>query len=1038
LKLAIVQLSDIHIKSEDDSVLRRAHPVVSAINNCVITTDAYLLAITGDVANSGAKAQYDLALKFLASVAEELRRKGKPVHCFVIPGNHDLDLSDAPDTRDALISHVRKNTVKVDASGETVNQIISVQRKFFDFEATLLNIPVRPNGNKLVYVHNFDVDGHKIRVKCLNTAWISTNPEIPANLVFPCHLITREEDRADIEIVAFHHPSNWLSPDNARAFRIAVEGSSDLMMTGHEHESSFYSKQSTVTGATDHIEGAVLQEHTTGRSAFNVIIVDQSEASCDVHLCTWIDDRYVPKNEGHFPLLRNRLARKTIFQNTSEYSRFLANPGLPILHPRKHDVQIVDLFVYPALASKDPDHKFQIQRVIGSQQVLEFVRTTPRLMIVGNEICGKTCMAKSLYRDLQEGNSLVPLLLNGRDINGFRESDLRRLIRDAVETQYGRELKEPFLSIDPSQRVIIVDDWHELRFAAKGKSKIVEFLKGYCGKLILLSSRLYAFEELADTGPSQRMFSDFEFCEIKEFGKWATSKLIEKWHLLGQEESLDLKEFHFTVASSEDKVATVIRKGILPTYPIFIIGLLQADASQSSSASQNAGAYGHILELLITDRLSQVSKIAADIGTMYTHLSRVAYFLFKKDRDYFSPKEFSEIHSEYCKLYKMKLAEERMISNFCKAKIIYKEGGVYKFAYKGVYCYCVARYFFENLARAEVTLRTELNEMVDRLAWEDYSNIVMFYLYLSRDPKTIDQLLANAAKIYEECAPASLDVDVDFVNHLIKGTAPTKVVLPTANIAANKEEFLKRQDAAEIENGPGLAAPNNRVPYASELHELVKITIAMQTLRVMGQVLRNFPGVLTGEPKYRLAEASYLLGLRTLRRVLDLARSQVQELRVAFADIFKEKHPLVTQEEVAESADQSIIWLTGAAAYGVIKRICRSVGLQELELTFEEVGAKLGSLASVRLIDLSIHLEYFRDAPKVEIYQLEKDLHKNYFSYKILRDLVSEFLYLRNTDASFAQEIGELLDIEASKPEFQMNKAVGVQHKAKLLRDSEE
>lgn len=286
------------------------------------------------------------------------------------------------------------------------------------------------------------------------------------------------------------------------------------------------------------------------------------------------------KHEGRFPLMRNRLARKTIFHNTSEYSRFLVNPGLPILHPRKHDVQINDLFVYPALAWKDPNHKFQIQRVIGSQQVLEFVRTAPRLMIVGNEICGKTCFAKSLYRDLQEDSSLVPLLLDGRDIDGFRESDLRRLIRNAVETQYGGESVESFLTTDYSQRVIIVDDWHELRYAAKGKSKIVDFLKAFCGKLILFSSRLHAFDELAETGPSQKMFSDFEFCEIKEFGKWATSKLIEKWHLLGQEESLGLKEFHFTVASSEDKVATVIRKGILPTYPIFIIGLLQADASQ--------------------------------------------------------------------------------------------------------------------------------------------------------------------------------------------------------------------------------------------------------------------------------------------------------------------------------------------------------------------------------------------------------------------------------------------------------------------------
>jgi hypothetical protein len=84
-------------------------------------------------------------------------------------------------------------------------------------------------------------------------------------------------------------------------------------------------------------------------------------------------------------------------------------------------------------------------------------------------------------------------------------------------------------------------------------------------------------------------------------------------------------------------------------------------------------------------------------------------------------------------------------------------------------------------------------------------------------------------------------------------------------------------------------------------------------------------------------------------------------------------------------------------------------------------------MTSVKLIDLAIHLEYFRDAPKAEMYDLEGDLRKNHFSYKLLRDLVSEFLYLRNTDKLLSQQMGDLFDIESSSPAFQLNKSVGVQ-----------
>ncbi len=469
-------------------------------------------------------------------------------------------------------------------------------------------------------------------------------------------------------------------------------------------------------------------------------------------------------------------------------------------------------------------------------------------------------------------------------------------------------------------------------------------LKTWFGKVAFFTSRLYALEELADAGPARKMFAEFEFCDIKEFGKRSTGQLIEKWHSLGQETTLDPRDFHYPVACSEDKVASVIRKGILPTFPIFIIGLLQADTSASSSPSRNAGAYGHIIELIITDRLSLVSNSATDIGTMYTYLSRVAYCMFKKGRTFLAAKEVSEVHADYCTVYKMRLSEIQIIADLVQGKIICKEGDSYRFAYKGLYCYGVARYFFD-MAQAESILRRELDEMTDRLAWEDYTNIVMFYLYLSRDPKTIERLLDNASKIYAECEPANLDADVSFVNRLMK-EQPQKVVLPSADISLNREEFQKRQDAIDQQNETQLmAAPDSRVPYGSALHELIKITIGLQTLRVMGQVLRNFPGVLTAEPKFRLTEASYLLGLRILRRVLDLAQHQMQEMRTNFAEILKENHPLSTQEELEEGADQTLIWLTGAAAYGVIKRISsvvrqtdrRVLRVRRARLTFSKI-----------------------------------------------------------------------------------------------------
>lgn len=1024
MKIAIVHISDIHIRNSTEPVLSRAEHIASAVKYIAPNPDAYLLAVTGDIAFSGGTEQYRLARKFFDEIKNLLLSSKKPLFQFFVPGNHDLDFSNEPDTRPLLVQSIREKLDAIDPNGETVRQILSVQKSFFDFEALMLESEPRSSGNRLIYSHSFPVNDKKIRVNCFNTAWISTNPELPAKLVFPISIIDADSAPSEIVISVFHHPYNWLAPENAKLFRHHIEATSDVVMTGHEHESSVFVKQDSSGTSTHYIEGAVLQESPKGNSEFNVIITDTTDGTYEAFLCQWTGEFYGQSGSGVHQFVRNKRACKSIFQNNREFLISLSDPGLPILHPRKREITLDDLYIYPALARRNPEKKFEISSIVESQNVVEYVRSTPKILIVGEDTSGKTSLAKKLYRDLQMDGDLVPVFLSGSEFDGYRENDVRRLIRKALVGQYDETSADRFFRLDQDQRVLIIDNWHHVKYAAKGRVAIMEQLKVFSGKILLFSNRLYAFDELAETGLVRKVFADFEFCDIKEFGKRLTGKLIEKWHALGADYSVDPRELNYAVASSEHKLSALIGKGILPTFRIFLIGLLQADASPTPTA-QSAGSYGHILESLITARLAEVSSRSTDVGLLYTYASRIAYSIFKKDREFLSSKEINEIHQQYCDVYQMVVSETKIIADLIKAKILRKDSDCYRFAYKGCYCYFVARYFEENLSSHGLELRSELNAMTDRLAWEDFTNIVMFFLYLTRDPQIIDRLLANAAKIYQEWEPSDLDTDVQFVNKLLK-EKPKQLLLPSTDVEANRDQYRSQQDQAQNGIAPqSESKADQRLPYGPDLSEITKITIALQNIRVMGQVLRNFPGVLTAEPKYRLAEASYLLGLRTLKRLLVLAEQHLEELRLAFAQIFKEQHPLATSEEMETSADQKLIWLTGAASYGMIKKVCSSIGLQDLELTFEQVRNSLGDKTSVRLIDLAIQLEYFREAPEAEIFDLEKEVGGNLFAYKILRDLVSEFLYLHNTDTQVLQRLGSLFEIEAKNPKFLLNKAVG-------------
>lgn len=73
MKVLLVQLSDIHIESEDDPVLSRADAIASAIAGADYDSDVCLLAISGDLAHSGTADQYVICDVFVTGVVERLQ-----------------------------------------------------------------------------------------------------------------------------------------------------------------------------------------------------------------------------------------------------------------------------------------------------------------------------------------------------------------------------------------------------------------------------------------------------------------------------------------------------------------------------------------------------------------------------------------------------------------------------------------------------------------------------------------------------------------------------------------------------------------------------------------------------------------------------------------------------------------------------------------------------------------------------------------------------------------------------------------------------
>lgn len=261
MKFGILHLSDLHISSDRDKLFSQVELIKSAINPRITEQLAVILAYTGDIAFSGKAEEYEAAYHFHGNLLAALSQipKVQILGTVGIPGNHDCDFSAAGDARPVLLSSVGSNIESVNLEGESIQQLAKVQSNFFAFLQKLNGGHQVDAGKRLYWSAALNWMGKRIIVQCLNTAVTSRLKEQPGQLYFPVQAVPDEAPDAEYVATLLHHPYGWLEPGNARELRRRVESTSDIVLSGHEHDSDSYLRVSRSGDETNYIEGGALQ-----------------------------------------------------------------------------------------------------------------------------------------------------------------------------------------------------------------------------------------------------------------------------------------------------------------------------------------------------------------------------------------------------------------------------------------------------------------------------------------------------------------------------------------------------------------------------------------------------------------------------------------------------------------------------------------------------------------------------------------------------------------------------------------------------------
>lgn len=996
MKILLLHISDIHLKTRADAVLSQARAISATAILRTHSAEAVFVVVSGDIAYSGSREQYEIASAFFEDLRSALSEEtDSPVHFILAPGNHDCDFSGDQSVRQALIGTVLQR----DGSNLTppiISECVKVQRCFFEFR-NVWGPQVKSLDDPLWVTYPFDVGGYKVVFDCLNVAWMSQLHEEQGKLIFPVEPFEHLKlEPAQIRIAVLHHPLNWYNQASYRPFRKLVRTVAQIVITGHEHEQNVGENLDAETEQSTYVEGGVLQDHAHKKvQSFNLIELDLDEQKYACELYTWNGTLFAPQEVAawqDYRLLPKKRRNELVL--SEEFSRKLDDPGGAFSHPGKQKITLSDIFVFPDLL-RCGGHDPKIKETVNSGSLRDIVLLANGVLLKGDEKSGKTSLIYQLFRHFHD-SGCAPLLLHGSSLKPT-ERDIRKAIDQAVAHQYGHDAVTKFKQTTSAQKIIFVDDFDYQKLTNFQRAEILRILWMEFGGLLLTVSDLFEMDEVINEGSIHALVGFKEYA-LLEFGHKLRFELIRKWSSLGDGSGRDSNDIFNMLDQAEKSINAIIGKNLVPRVPIYLLTLLQSLELGQSAELQNS-AYGDCYRFLITGAIARAGVKPVEVGEYLQFCTLLSWEYCRLEVKELEEAKLAAFNEWFSSQFHRRDFQKR-IALLIECKILVQRGEYYSFRYPYIYYFFLGKYLSDNLQ--DIAIRERVERYCKHLYVRDYANSVLFLAHHSRDPFVYEQVVEVLHGSFADKKAIEFNGDTQMLSALVE-SAP-KLAFNGGDVIENRREVREIQDEIAASASEDLDAEVEE----ESLSLLSKLTLLFKTVEILGQILKNQYATISNLEKTRLLDEAFSGPLRALKDFFDFIGTEHEILVGEIERFIAENDSKITEEKRKKLAKNAVCSLISTISFGTIYKTALSIGSEHLREAISGVADKNGT-DSYRLIELVVKLESQAGLPYKLIGDLKDRTKSNAFAYQILQRIILNYLYMfKTTDADKQKLCSEL------------------------------